>query len=119
VLLAVTGVYGVMTFAISQRMREFGIQMMLGATRQSLFQAVMTRGLRHISLGILFGLVLAMPAAWAFMRLTQNGWMRIDTFDPFVYGISALILLAVSLSAMFLPAFRASQVDPIQALRNE
>ena len=119
VLLAVTGVYGVMTFAISQRMREFGIQMMLGATRQSLFQAVMTRGLRHISLGILFGLALAMPAAWAFMRITKNGWLRVDTFDLSVYGISALILLAVSLSAMCLPAFRASQVDPIQALRNE
>ncbi len=119
VLLAITGVYGVMTFAISQRMREFGIQMMLGATRQSLFRSVMTRGLRQIGLGLLFGLVLAMPAAWAFMRLTNNGWMRVDTFDPLVYGISALILLAVSLSAMFLPAFRASQVDPIQALRNE
>ena len=119
VLLAVTGVYGVMTFAISQRMREFGIQMMLGATRQSLFRSVMTRGLRQIGLGLLFGLVLAMPAAWAFMRLTDNGWMRVDTFDPLVYGISALILLTVSLSAMFLPAFRASQVDPIQALRNE
>jgi ABC-type antimicrobial peptide transport system permease subunit len=119
VLLAVTGVYGVMTFAISQRMREFGIQMMLGATRQSLFQAVMTRGLRHISLGILFGLALAMPAAWAFMRITKNGWLSVNTFDLSVYGISALILLAVSLSAMCLPAFRASQVDPIQALRNE
>ena len=119
VLLAVTGVYGVMTFAISQRMREFGIQMMLGATRQSLFQSVMTRGLRHISLGILFGLVLAMPAAWAFMRITNNSWLRVDTFDLSVYGISALILLVVSLAAMCLPAFRASQVDPIQALRNE
>ena len=108
-----------MTFAISQRMREFGIQMMLGATRQSLFRAVMTRGLRHISLGLLFGLALAMPAAWAFMRITKNSWMHIDTFDPFVYSISALILLVVSLSAMCLPAFRASQVDPIQALRNE
>ena len=119
VLLAVTGVYGVMTFAISQRMREFGIQMMLGATRQSLFQAVMTRGLRQISLGILFGLVLAMPAAWAFMRITKNSWLPVDTFDISVYGLSALILLAVSLSAMCLPAFRASRVDPIRALRDE
>jgi len=119
VLLAVTGVYGVMTFAISQRMREFGIQMMLGATRQSLFRSVMARGLGQIGLGLLFGLGLAMPAAWAFMRLTQNSWMRINTFDLSVYGISALILVAVSLSAMCLPAFRASQVDPMQALRNE
>ena len=119
VLLAITGVYGVMTFAISQRMREFGIQMMLGATRESLFRLVLTRGLRQISLGLLFGVALAIPAAWAFMRITNNSWMRVDTFDPIVYAISALILLAVSLSAMCLPAFRASQVDPIQALRDE
>jgi predicted permease len=119
VLLAVTGVYGVMTFAISQRMREFGIQMMLGATRESLFRAVLARGLGQISLGILVGLALAMPAAWAFALISKNSWLRINTFDLSVYGISALILLVVSLSAMCLPALRASQVDPIQALRNE
>ncbi|MGA2051363.1 MAG: ABC transporter permease [Terracidiphilus sp.] len=119
VVLAITGVYGVLTFAISQRTREFGIQMMLGATRQSIFRSVMTKGIRQIALGLLFGLALAMPAAWAFMRIMKNGWLRIDTFDPSVYGISALILLVVSLLAMFLPAFRATRVDPIQALRNE
>src|SRR5580658_8030274 len=88
VVLAITGVYGVLTFAISQRTREFGIQMMLGATRQSIFRSVMTKGIRQIALGLLFGLALAMPAAWAFMRIMKNGWLRIDTFDPSVYGIS-------------------------------
>jgi ABC-type antimicrobial peptide transport system permease subunit len=118
-LLAITGVYGVMSFAISQRKREFGIQMMLGATRESLFRSVITRGLREIAIGLLLGITLAMPAAWTFLRITKNSWIHINTFDLSVYGISALILLVVSLASMCLPAFRASQVDPRQALRNE
>jgi ABC-type antimicrobial peptide transport system permease subunit len=96
-----------MTFAISQRMREFGIQTMLGATRESLFRSVMTRGLRQIAIGLLLGITLAMPAAWAFLRITKNSWIHINTFDLSVYGISALILLVVSLTAICLPAFRA------------
>jgi predicted permease len=119
VLLAITGVYSVLTFAISQRTREFGIQMTLGATRQSIFRSVMKRGLRQIALGFLLGLAMAMPAAWAWMRLTKDSWVHLDTFDPSAYSISALILLVVSFSAMCLPALRATQVDPIQALRNE
>jgi ABC-type antimicrobial peptide transport system permease subunit len=119
VVLAITGVYGVLTFAISQRTREFGIQMMLGATRQSIFKSVMKRGLRQIAVGILMGLAMALATAWAFTRIMKKGWMHIDAFDVSVYGISMVILLVVSLSAMFLPALRAMQVDPIQALRNE
>jgi ABC-type antimicrobial peptide transport system permease subunit len=119
VLLAVTGVFGVLTFAISQRTREFGIQMMLGATRQSIFRSVITKGLGQIALGLLIGLALAMPAAWAFMHITKSSSIRVDTSDPLVYSISALILTAVSLTAMFLPALRATQVDPMQTLRNE
>ena len=119
VVLAITGVYGVLTFAISQRTREFGIQMMLGASRRSIFRSVISRGLRQIALGIAIGIALALPAAWGFTRIAKNGWMHVDAFDVRVYGISAVILLAVSLSAMLLPALRATQVDPIQALRNE
>jgi putative ABC transport system permease protein len=119
VVLAITGVYSVLTFAISQRTREFGIQMTLGATRLSIFRSVMKRGLSQIALGFLFGLALAMPAASAWMRLTKDSWLHLDTFDPTVYSISAVILLVVSFSAMCLPALRATQVDPIQALRNE
>jgi|HubBroStandDraft_4_1064222.scaffolds.fasta_scaffold14825_2 putative ABC transport system permease protein len=119
VLLAITGVYSVLTFAVSQRTREFGIQMTVGATRQSIFRSVMKKGLRQIGLAFLLGLAMAMPAAWAWMRLTRDSWMHIDAFDPSVYGIAAFILLVVSFSAMCLPALRATQVDPIQALRNE
>ena len=119
VVLAITGVYSVLTFAISQRTREFGIQMTLGATRELIFGAVMKRGLRQIALGFVLGMAMAFPAAWAWMRLTKNSWMPFDGLDPSVYSIAALILLVVSLSAMCLPALRATQVDPIEALRNE
>ena len=119
ILLAVTGVYGVLSFAIRRRTREFGIQMMLGATRQRIFRGVLARGLRQVALGLLGGAALCIPAAWAFMRIMQRAWLRIDTFDASVYLISAIILLVVSLSAMFLPALRATQVDPMQALRGE
>ena len=79
----------------------------------------MTKCLRQIAVGLLIGLAMAMPAAWAFMRITKDSRIAIDTFDPWVYSISALILLAVSLPAMFLPALRATRVDPLQTLRNE
>jgi len=104
---------------MSQRTREMGIKMMLGATRQSIFASVMRRGLGQIALGIGLGLALALPAAWTFMRITNDSWMRIDTLDVSVYAIAALILTAVSLCAMLLPAVRATRVDPIEALRNE
>jgi predicted permease len=119
VILAVTGVYAVLTFAIKRRTREFGIQMMLGATQESIFRAVISKGLRQIAIGLICGVVLAIPAAVAFARLSKRSTLPIHTFDISVYAISALILLGVSLCAMGLPAFRATQVDPIQALRNE
>lgn len=119
VLLAVTGVHGVLMFAIGRRTREFGIRMTLGATRPRIFRGVLTRGLRQIALGLVCGFVLCLPAAWAFLRITQRSWLRVDTFDAAVYGIAAVILLAVSLTAMFLPALRATQVDPMQAVRTE
>ena len=119
VLLAVTGVFGVLTFAISQRTREFGIQMVLGATRQSIFRSVMVRGLRQIGIGLCFGVALATPAAWTLVYTFKRSTIHVQVFDPIVYGIAAGIVLIVSLFAMYLPAFRATQVDPMQALRNE
>lgn len=119
ILLAITGVYGVLSFAIRRRTREFGIRMTLGATRPLVFRSVLTRGLRQIALGLGGGFVLCIPAAWVFLRITERGWLRVDTFNASVYCLSAALLVLFSLLAMFLPALRATQVDPMQALRDE
>jgi ABC-type antimicrobial peptide transport system permease subunit len=119
VSMAITGIYGVLSFATNQRTREFGIQMVLGATRRSIFGLVMMRGLGQIGIGLICGLMLAEPAAWALMRIAKNSSLPVKTFDLPVYAIPAVVLLVVSLLAMYLPACRATQVDPIQALRNE
>jgi len=119
VVLAITGIYAVLSFVINRRTREFGIQMMLGATRESIFRSVMKRGLKQIALGLFCGLILALPATWSFARMTKRGVLPIHAFDFSVYCIAAIILLVVSICAMALPGLRATRVDPMQALRNE
>jgi ABC-type antimicrobial peptide transport system permease subunit len=119
VVLAITGVYAVLTFVINRRTREFAIQMMLGATRQSIFRSVLTKGLRQIAIGLISGLILAVPAAWTFENMTKRSLLPIHAFDFSVYSISAIILLLVSVCAMTIPGLRATRVDPMQALRSE
>ena len=119
VILAVVGVYAVLTFVINRRTREFAICMMLGATRETIFRSVLSRGLRQIAFGILFGVILSCPAAWFFARMTAKSHLPIRAFDAAVYAISALVLFVVSFAAMFLPGLRATKVDPMQSLRME
>lgn len=120
VLLAITGVYGVLSFAVNQRTREFGVRMVLGANRKTIFRSIMVRGTRQIGIGLLCGVILAEPASWVFVHvMLQNSPFPVRTFDPAVFGIAAVLLVVVSLLAMFLPALRATQVDPIEALRTE
>ena len=119
VLLAITGVYGVLSFAINQRTREFGIRMVLGANRATIFRSVLLRGGRQIAIGLAFGIVLAEPAAWSFARMLKKSPYALGSFDASMYLIAAGLLVAVSLVAMYLPALRATQVDPMKALRTE
>jgi predicted permease len=119
VLLAVTGVYAVLSFAVSQRTREFGIRMALGANRIRVFRFILVRGLRQIAVGLGCGIALAEPAMWAFARLTKHSPYPTRVFDATVFGVAAVLLIAVSLAGMYLPAFRATQVDPMKTLRTE
>lgn len=119
VLLALTGVYGVLSFVINQRRCEFGIRMALGANRLSIFCSILLRGCRQIAVGLVCGIALAEPAAWTFTRLLKNSPLPLRDFDVLVYSIAAGLLVAVSLSAMYLPAMRATQVDPMKALRTD
>lgn len=119
VLLAVTGVYGVLSFVINQRTREFGIRMVLGANRVAVFRSILLRGGRQIGIGLACGLALAEPVVWAFAHLIKNSPFPFRSFDGSAFGIAAVLLLSVSVAGMYLPALRATQVDPIKALRTE
>jgi ABC-type antimicrobial peptide transport system permease subunit len=119
VLLAVTGVYGVLSFAVSQRTREFGVRLVLGANRVTIFRLVLLRGGRQIAIGLACGIALAEPAAWAFAHLIKNSPYRFRTFDASAFGIAAALLVVVSLASMYLPALQATQFDPVNALRSE
>jgi predicted lysophospholipase L1 biosynthesis ABC-type transport system permease subunit len=119
VLLAITGVYGVLSFAINQRTREFGIRMVLGADRATIFRSILLRGGQQIGVGLACGLALAGPAAWSFAHLGKRSPFPFRSFDVPVYGIAAALLVIVSLAAMYLPAVRATKVNPMKALRME
>jgi ABC-type antimicrobial peptide transport system permease subunit len=119
VLLAITGVYGVLSFAVSQRTREFGVRLVLGANRVTIFRFVLLRGVRQIAVGLACGISLAVPAVLAFAHLVKRSPYPFRSFDASAYGIAAGLLVAVSLAAMHVPALRATQVDPMNALRTE
>jgi predicted permease len=119
VLLAVSGVYGVIAFSMSQRTREFGIRMALGATRGRVVGSVLSWGARQITVGLLLGLLLAVPAAWAWARLTKGSPFQSGVFDFSVYGLTTILLLGVASVATYIPARRATRLDPMVALRHE
>jgi hypothetical protein len=118
-LMAVTGVYCVLSFAVNQGTREFGIKMVLGATRAEIFRLVLLRAVKSIAIGLFSGIVLAEPAMLLLNRLLAQSPFPLHRFDSTVFGISAVILGAVSLIAMYIPASRAMRTDPMQILRAE
>jgi predicted permease len=118
-LMAVIGVYGVLSFAVNRRTREFGIKMVLGADRGAIFRSVILRAAKSIVLGLLFGMALAEPARLLFAHLLARSPLPLHSVDFTVFGVSAVLLAAVSLSAMYLPAARAMRTDPMRALRTE
>jgi len=118
-LMAVIGVYGVLSFAVNQRSREFGIKMVLGADRCTIFRSVILRAAKSIAMGLLFGVALAEPAMLLFIHLLARSPLPVHSVDVTVFAVSAVLLTAVSLSAMYLPAARAMRTDPMRALRTE
>jgi predicted permease len=114
-LLAVIGVYGVKSYVVSQRTREFGIRIATGAHPRALLWQVLREGSRITAIGIGIGLLLALGAG-QFLRSILYG---VDGFEPLVLITAPLILLASSLLASFIPALRATRVDPTVALRSE
>ena len=111
--LAAIGLYGVMSYSVSQSTRELGVRMALGATVRDLLRLVISRGLRLTIAGVAIGLA----AALLLTRLMSDLLFKVSPRDPLAFGLALIILLAVALIACFLPARRATRVDPVQALR--
>jgi uncharacterized membrane protein YeaQ/YmgE (transglycosylase-associated protein family) len=114
-LLSALGLYGVLTNVVSQRTREIGIRMALGAQRIDVLHLVIGQGMRLALLGIALGLV----GAFVLTRILQRLLYEIKPTDPPTFVAVAAILMAVALLACWLPARRASRVVPIKALRSE
>jgi len=114
-LLAMAGVYGVMSFTTSQRVREFGVRMALGAQRRDIVALVLREGLTLASVGLVIGLAVSLPAA----RLLRTLLFGISAADPLTFMCVGLMLMSVATVACYLPAKRALKVDPVQALRFE
>ena len=114
-LLAVIGVYGVKSYVVSRRTREFGIRIATGADPRALLWQVLREGGRITAIGIGLGLLLALGAG----QFLQGILYGVAGFEPVVLVTAPLILLAASLLASYLPALRATQVDPTVALRSE
>ncbi|HKW61526.1 MAG TPA: ABC transporter permease [Candidatus Acidoferrum sp.] len=114
-VLAAIGLYGVMSYTVSQSTRELGLRMALGAESSGLFRLVISRGLALTFGGILLGAALALGLT----RLLGYLLYKVSPYDPLAFGYAFLVLTIVSLIACFLPAWRATSVDPIVALRYE
>jgi predicted permease len=115
ILLAALGLYSVMAYAVSQRTRELGIRMALGARQQVVLRMLLRQGLRLTVIGLLLGLGVSLVLT----RFIAGMLVDVSPFDPISFAIAAGFLLAVSALASYFPARRATKVDPMEALRSD
>jgi len=114
-LLAVIGIYGVMAYSVSQRTRELGIRMALGASRRDVVRMVVWQGLRLTLMGVAIGLL----ASFFATRLITTMLFDVSATDALTFIIVPLVLATAALGASYLPALRATRIDPMVALRYE
>ncbi|HLL85326.1 MAG TPA: FtsX-like permease family protein, partial [Longimicrobium sp.] len=114
-LLAVTGVYAMMAYAVAQRIHEIGVRMALGARTGQVLRMVVGQGLSIAAIGVGIGLA----GAFAVTRLMAGLLEGVSPSDPLTFALVALLLASVAVLASWIPARRAARVDPMVALRSE
>src|SRR5262249_58126869 len=112
-LLAAIGLYGVMSYSVSQSTREIGLRMALGANVSDLLRLVMSRGLALISVGLLVGGIIALFLT----RMMTEMLYKVSPTDPVAFGATILVMILVGAAACFFPARRAIHIEPVRALR--
>jgi len=115
-LLASIGLYGVASYAVTQRTREIGVRMALGARRSSVLGLVLGRGIIVVAIGVAIGLTAAAALA---PRVPANLLPNVNARDPMTFATTAILLVAVALIANYIPARRATRIDPLIALKGE
>lgn len=114
-ILSVVGIYSVLSYTVAQRAHEVGIRMALGAETGDVIRLILAQGLKLTLIGVIAGL----GAAFALMRVMSSLLYEVSATDPLTFASVAMLLVAVALAACYIPARRATKVDPISALRYE
>jgi len=114
-LIATCGIYGLMAYAVTQRRREIGVRMALGAQRHNVLALVVGQGMKLAVIGVMIGLL----GAFALVRVLTNLLFEVKPLDPITFAVVSLLLFTVAAIACWLPARRAAKVDPMEALRYE
>jgi putative ABC transport system permease protein len=114
-VLACIGIYGVMAYSVAQRRQEIGVRMALGARRGDVLRLMMGLGLRLTLSGVVIGLV----GAFALTRLMTSLLFEVNSMNPPIFSIAAMVLVGVAMAAAYFPSRRAASIEPMQALRTE
>ena len=114
-VLTLVGLYGVMSYSVAQRTNEIGIRLALGAQTRDVLLMVVKQG----SILILLGLAIGLAGAYAATRLIASLLFGVTAKDPFTFAAAAVLLALVAFLACYIPAWRATKVDPLKALRYE